>query len=152
MAYYPIFTDITGRPVLVVGAGKVGLRKIRGLVEAGADVTVVAPEGRSDLERLPVTWRQRRFRRKDVEGKVLVFAATDDRRVNRRVALEARRQAIPVNVADAPGEGNFIVPAHMRSGDVQIAISTGGCSPRLAAELRRKLEALLDPATSRASS
>ena len=152
MAYYPIFTDITGRSVLVVGAGRVGLRKIRGLVEAGAHVTVVAPDGRSDLERLPATWRRRRFRRTDVEDMALVFAATDDRRVNRRVAMEARRLGIPVNVADAPGEGNFIVPARLRSGEVQIAISTGGRSPRLAAALRRKLEALVNPATSRQSS
>jgi len=143
MAFYPIFLELAGREVLVVGAGKVGLRKIRGLLEAGARVTVVAPRAEAELVRLGVRWRRRGFRKTDLDGKVLAFTATDDRRVNHRVAVEARRRGIPVNVADAPGECDFIVPARMRSGNLQVAISTGGQSPRLAAELRRKLEELL---------
>jgi siroheme synthase-like protein len=73
----------------------------------------------------------------------LAFAATDDRRVNRRIGVEARRRGIPVNVADAAEECDFIVPARVRRGAVQIAISTGGRSPRLAAELRRRLDEAL---------
>ncbi len=143
MAYYPVFLELAGREVLVVGAGKVGLRKIRGLVEAGARVTVVAPRAETDLVRLGVCWHRRRFQKTDLDGKALAFTATDDRRINRRVATEARRRGIPVNVADAPAECDFIVPSRVRSGTVQIAISTGGRSPRLAAELRKKLEELL---------
>lgn len=141
--YYPVFFELNRRSVLVVGAGKVGLRKIRGLVEAGARVTVVAPRAGPRLERSSVRWLRRRFRKSDLRGKFLAFAATDDRRVNRDVALEAKRLGIPVNVADAPEECDFIVPARVRSGALQIAISTGGRSPRLAAELRRRIEALL---------
>jgi len=143
MAFYPLFLELAGREVLVVGAGKVGLRKIRGLLEAGARVTVVAPRAEAELVRLGVCWRCRGFRKTDLDGKALAFTATDDRRVNRRIGIEARRRGIPVNVADAPGECDFIVPARVRSGNLQVAISTGGRNPRLAAELRKKLEGLL---------
>ncbi len=141
--YYPIFLDLREKPVLVVGAGAVALRKTRGLLEAGARVTVVAPRWRREFESLPVRLARRRFRASDLRGACLAFTATDDRRVNRRVALEARRLGIPVNVADAPAECDFLVPARVRSGALQLAISTGGRNPRLAAELRRKLEAVL---------
>jgi siroheme synthase-like protein len=140
VTYYPIFLDIAGKPVVVVGAGKVALRKTRGLVEAGARVTVVAPRAEPGFAELDVVIQRRAFRSSDVRGAVLAFAATDDRRVNHRVALAAGRLGIPVNVADAPGECAFIVPARIRRGNLQIAISTGGESPRLAAALRRKIE------------
>jgi siroheme synthase-like protein len=73
----------------------------------------------------------------------LAFTATDDRNVNAAVARGAKRLGIPVNVADAPAECDFLVPARIRSGDLQITISTSGRSPRLAAELRRKIEEIL---------
>jgi siroheme synthase-like protein len=140
MRYYPIFLDLTGKPVLVVGAGKVALRKTKGLLEAGAAVTVVAPRAESEFVRLAVTMRRRVFRASDIRGAVLVFAATDDRTVNHAVAQAAQRQGIPVNVADARAECSFIVPARITRRNLQIAISTGGESPRVAAALRRKIE------------
>lgn len=143
MPFYPIFLDLAGRPALVAGAGKVALRKVKGLLEAGARVTVVAPEALPEFERLGVRLRKRRFRRSDLNGMALAFAATNDRKVNRAVALEAKRRGIPVNVADCPEECDFLVPARVRSGELQIAVSTGGRNPRLAAELRRKLESTL---------
>ncbi|MCX6619922.1 MAG: bifunctional precorrin-2 dehydrogenase/sirohydrochlorin ferrochelatase [Acidobacteria bacterium] len=144
MPYYPLFLDLQGRPVLVVGAGKVALRKTRGLVECGAKVTVVAPAAEPEFAGLPVKWKRRRFRRPDVPGAVLVFAATNDRRVNHSVAREAERLGIPVNVADSKPECRFLVPARIRREGFSIAISTEGASPRQAAALRRKLETLLD--------
>lgn len=141
--YYPIFLDLTGRPVLVAGAGKVALRKTRGLVEAGARVTVVAPAFRPEFESMPVRRIRRGFRPSDLSGMSLAFTATDDREVNRRVAREAKRRGVPVNVADAPAECDFLVPARVRKGNLQIAVSTGGQSPRLAAALRRKLSSSL---------
>lgn len=130
--------------MVVVGAGRVALRKTLGLVECGAMVTVVAPEGMAELAGLGVKWKRRRFRRPDLRGAVLAFAATNDRRVNRAVAEEAERQGIPVNVADCKEECRFLVPARVRRGDVTVAISTGGASPRRAAALRRRIEALVD--------
>ena len=140
MAYYPIFLDLTGKRVVVVGAGRVALRKTRGLLEAGARVTVIAPRVEPEFERLPVTLFRRRFRASDLAGALLAFAATDDRRVNRTIAAAAQKRAIPVNVADSRAECDFILPARIRRGNLQVAVSTGGSSPRLAAALRRKIE------------
>ncbi len=145
--YYPLFLDLQGKQVLVAGAGKVALRKTRGLVEAGARVTVVAPRAEPEFDSLPVRLLRRRFRATDLNGATLAFAATDDRRVNHRVAAESKRRGIPVNVADAQEECDFLVPARIRSGGLQVAISTGGRSPRLAVELRRKIQAILEAAS-----
>ncbi|MEO7144037.1 MAG: bifunctional precorrin-2 dehydrogenase/sirohydrochlorin ferrochelatase [Bryobacteraceae bacterium] len=141
--YYPIFLDLTGKSVLVAGGGKVALRKTKGLLEAGARVTVVAPKSLPKFTTLPVRVLTRRFRPSDLDGHALAFAATNVRAVNRRVAVEANRRGIPVNVADALAECAFLVPARVRHGDLQVAISTSGRSPRLAAGLRAELEELL---------
>lgn len=146
--YYPVFLDLRSQAVLVVGAGKVALRKVKGLVEAGARVTVVSPEVLADFEKLVgVKIVRRRFRAGDVAGRTLVFSATDDRQVNQAVARVAKRHGIPVNVADAPDECSFLVPARIQHGDLQVAISTSGRSPKLAVRLRKQIEALLAAAT-----
>lgn len=142
--YYPVFLDLRGRSVLVVGAGKVALRKTRGLVEAGARVTVVSPAALDEFSALPVEWKKRRFRRTDVRGQVLVFAATDDRKVNAAVGEAAREAAAWVNVADAPEECGFLAPSRIRRGDLQVAVSTGGRSPKLAVALRQRIEQVLE--------
>lgn len=143
MKFYPIFLDLKDRPVLVVGAGKVALRKTRGLVEAGARVTVVAPEWEPEFEELPVRRVARRFRASDLTGAMLVFAATDDRLTNHRVGVAAKGRGVFANIADSAPECDFVVPARVQRGGVQIAVSTGGENPRLSAELRRKLEEVL---------
>lgn len=143
MRHYPIYLDLEAQPVLVVGAGKVALRKTQGLVEAGAQVTVVAPECLPEFERLRVRLRMRRFRTSDLTGARLVFAATNDRKVNQRIGEAAKARGIWVNVADAAAECSFIVPARLERGGIQLAISTGGVNPKLAAEMRGKLERIL---------
>ena len=143
MKHYPIFLDLKDRPVLVVGAGKVALRKARGLVEAGARVTVVAPECEPEFEELPVRMVARRFRASDLAGAMLVFAATDDRMTNHRIAIAAKGKGVFANIADSAAECDFVVPARVLRGSVQVAISTGGESPRLSVELRKKLEDIL---------
>jgi precorrin-2 dehydrogenase/sirohydrochlorin ferrochelatase len=143
MRHYPVFLELHGRPVLVVGAGKVALRKTRGLVDAGAKVTVVAPACLAEFESLPVRLVRRGFRASDVRGAALVFAATDDRRVNRRVGRAAQVAGVLGNIADSAEECDFVVPARVERGDVHIAISTGGKSPRVSAALRQKLDEIL---------
>ena len=143
LKHYPVFLDLQGRPVLVVGAGKVALRKTRGLLEAGARVTVVAPEWEREFEALPVRLVPRRFRSSDLANCALVFAATDDRLTNHRIGIAAKGRGLFANIADAAGECGFIVPARLERGGVQIAVSTGGRNPRLSAELRSKLEEIL---------
>jgi precorrin-2 dehydrogenase len=143
LKHYPVYLDLKDRPVLVVGAGKVALRKVRGLLEAGARITVVAPEWEPDFEELAIRLIRRRFRASDLAGAFLVFAATDDRLTNHRIGIAAKGRGLFANIADSAEECGFIVPARLQRGEVQIAISTGGESPRLSAELRRKLEEVL---------
>jgi len=146
LKHYPVFLDLKDRPVLVVGAGQVALRKTRGLVEAGARVTVVAPACEPEFRSLPVRMVARRFRASDLAGALLVFAATDNRLINHRIAMEAKGKGILANIADSAQECDFLVPARLARGNLQIAVSTGGQNPRLAADLRRKLEEVLDSA------
>ena len=143
--YYPIFLDVRGRTAVVVGGGRVAARKTSGLAEAGARVRIIAPRVDPSLSTHQV--ERRRYRRGDLKGAVLAFAATDDRAVNHAVALEARRRRIPVNVADSLDDCTFLVPARIARGDLQIAVSTGGRSPRLARALRERLEAELQKAS-----
>ena len=143
MRHYPVFLDLKDRPVLVVGAGPIALRKTRGLLDAGARVTVVAPVCLPDFEDLPLRLVRRPFRPSDLAGATLVFAATNDRRVNHRIRLAAKTRGIFANIADSAAECDFIVPARVQRGDVHIAISTGGKSPRISADLRRKLDETL---------
>jgi len=143
LKHYPIFVSLQDRPVLVVGAGKVALRKTKGLLEAGARVTVVAPNCESEFESLPVRLVRRPFRAADLAGYVLVFAATNDRLTNHRIGVTAKGRGIFANIADSASECDFILPARVSRQGFHLAISTGGDSPRLAAELRKKLEDLL---------
>jgi siroheme synthase-like protein len=143
LKHYPIFLSLKDRPVLVVGAGKVALRKTRGLLEAGARVTVVAPEWEDEFETLPVIRVRRRFRATDLAGYVLVFAATNDRLTNHRIGIAAKGKGLFANIADSAEECGFVVPARLQRNGVQVAVSTGGENPRLSAELRRKLEEIL---------
>ena len=143
LKHYPVFLDLKDRPVLVVGAGKVALRKTKGLLEAGARVTVVAPEWEAEFETLPVRLAARRFRASDLAGAVLVFAATNDRLTNHRIGIAAKGKGVFANIADSAEECSFIVPARVQRGIVQLAISTGGENPRLSAEVRRKIEEAL---------
>jgi len=146
MAYYPIIMDITGRKCLIVGGGEVALRKAQSLVEAGAEVTIIAPKVNSSLRELGnVRIEERCWREGDTSGYTLVFAATGDRAVNQAVSDEAERNAIPVNVVDDPELCSFIVPACVRRGDLLIAITTSGASPMLSKRIRIELEERYGP-------
>ena len=143
MNYYPIFLDLRSKPVLVVGGGKVALRKVKGLLEAEARVTVISPEIVGDLRELPVAIVEREYRPADCVGQTLVFATTDDREVNAKIARNAASLGIPANVADSPGECGFIVPARITEAGFQIAVSTGGISPRRAVAIRDRIKQML---------
>ena len=144
MTWYPIFLDLRGRKVLVAGAGKVALRKTKGLLEAGAAVTVIAPACDPAFDQLDVKYVSRKARPADVKGFALVFAATDDRGANQRLAAAALKTGIPANVADASAECTFLVPARFASGDIQVAVSTGGRDPRIAVKIRDAIKRAID--------
>jgi precorrin-2 dehydrogenase / sirohydrochlorin ferrochelatase len=137
---YPIFLDLDGRRCVVVGGGEVASRKARKLLQVRAEVVVVSPKVRPELESVATEVRRRPYRKGDLEGAFLVFAATDSREVNAAVTREARGRGIPVNVADEPSEGDFALPSVLRRGQLQVAVSTGGASPTLARRIRYELE------------
>jgi len=148
VGYYPVFLELGGRRCLVVGGGEVAAGKVRGLLEAGAQVTVVAPRLAESLRGLleagKLRHTPREYREADLEGHELCFVATDDGLVNGRVAADCRRRGIWVNAADDPANCDFILPAVVRRGEVVVAASTGGASPALARRLREELTAFLD--------
>lgn len=152
---YSLQFDLDGRPVIVVGGGTVAERRLRRLVDEGAHVTVVAPEVtewiRHSNEHDRLELRERRYRRGDLEGAALAFAATDEASVNRAVAEEANDLVVPVNVADRSAAGDFSVPAVAEFEHLRLAIDTGGASPALSAALRRHLEGRLDEHWDRAA-
>jgi uroporphyrin-III C-methyltransferase/precorrin-2 dehydrogenase/sirohydrochlorin ferrochelatase len=148
MRYFPLFLDLAGKPVLLVGGGAVAARKFGLLGEAGAQVTVVSPTLGKELEAARASGRfthvPRGFDAADVDGRWLVVAATNDRAVNAAVAAAANASRIPCNVVDDRELSSFIMPAIIDRSPVQIAVSTGGTSPVLARLIRERLETLLD--------
>jgi len=147
--YFAAFLDLRGRRCLVVGGGEIGERKARALLQCGAPVTVVSPALTRGLAALAaagrVVDRRRTFRRSDLRGCALVVAATGDPSVDAAVAALGRRAHVLVNVVDRPELCDFILPSVLQRGELQIAVSTGGRSPALAREIRRRLEALFGP-------
>ncbi len=139
----PLFLDIAGRDVLVVGGGPVALAKVRQLLTAGARVRVVAPAVVPDLAAVPrVEIAERRFIDSDLDGVWLVVAAATPE-VNRRVADEAERRRLFVNAVDDPANATAYLSGVVRRDDVTIAISTGGDAPALTALVREGLDAVL---------
>ena len=149
MSYYPIFLDVHGKRCLVVGGGEVATRKVQGLLEAGAVVVVVSPTLTDALTTLvhigAIHHVARPFQTHDVVGCALVIGATDRPAVHAAVCEAARQQGIWVNIVDTPEACDFIAPAVVRRGALQIAISTGGHSPALAKHIREDLEQRYGP-------
>lgn len=135
---YPIMLNVENRRVVVVGGGKVALRKVKGLLVARANITVVSPTLCAGLVVLvneeKVTWQKEVFSSTVLKEAVLVFAATNDRNVNKQV-LEACKSNQLVNIVDNPDKSNFHVPAIYKKGRLTIAVSTNGASPIVARKL-----------------
>jgi precorrin-2 dehydrogenase/sirohydrochlorin ferrochelatase len=144
---YPVFLDLHGVSVLVVGGGPIGARKAEGLRQAGADVRVVATRVGSALDRsLYQDVRERPFEPGDLEGVRLLITATGDRETDANIAAVARSVGVWTNAADQPADCEFILPAIARAGRVTVAVSTDGASPALAKAIRDRGAALLDDA------
>jgi uroporphyrin-III C-methyltransferase/precorrin-2 dehydrogenase/sirohydrochlorin ferrochelatase len=150
MDYLPINLDIKDKPTVLIGAGVVATRKARLLLNAGANLTVVAPAITEELDQLLKAhggiWQQARYRETDLHGRVLAVAATPDGEVNRQIYRDANALNIPVNVVDAPDLCTFIFPSIVDRSPLVIAISSSGKSPVLARLLRRKFEAMIPAA------
>jgi precorrin-2 dehydrogenase/sirohydrochlorin ferrochelatase len=142
--HYPMFLKIKGKKCVVVGGGEVARRKVRGLLECGANVEVISPDPCRELNKLveagEIKLLRRRYQPGDLQGAFLAIAATDDSQINRRVLKEAKEKAVPVNVANDAEDSDFILPSCLRRGALTIAVSTAGISPALARKIRTRLE------------
>jgi len=142
--YLPVFHKIRGKRCLVVGGGEVGTRKAGVLLEAGAQVRVVAPEISEELRaQAGIEIVQAAFAPAHLDGVVLVIAATDNREVNRQISELAQARNLPVNVVDDPELCAFIMPAIMDRSPLMVAFSSGGASPVLTRMMRGKLETVI---------
>jgi uroporphyrin-III C-methyltransferase/precorrin-2 dehydrogenase/sirohydrochlorin ferrochelatase len=139
---FPAFLKLTNRPVTVVGGGPVAASKLRALLDAGARVTVVAPDVTDEIAGSGVAIRRRRFQASDLDGAWLVVAAAPAD-VNRAVALAAAGQRLFVNAVDDPRNASLYLGGVVRRGGVTAAISTDGRAPALAGLIREAIEALL---------
>ncbi len=141
--YYPAFFNVRGKSCVVIGGGKVALRKVRTLLAHGANVKVVSPYLCLELSQLADSGRieviRQNYQPGDLKGAFLVIAAaTSD--VNKKVTDDARQEKALLNVADNPEQSDFIVPTCLHRGDLTIAVSTAGKSPALARKIRIGLE------------
>jgi precorrin-2 dehydrogenase/sirohydrochlorin ferrochelatase len=147
--FYPVYLNLKGRRVVVIGGGEIAERKVESLLDSGASVLVISPEvtprinSLSEQKRIEV--RNRAYIQGDCFGAALVFSATDDPEINRTVYNEATGLGVFINTADQPAHCSFIMPAVVRRGDIGVAISTSGTSPALAALLRRKISGVIGP-------
>lgn len=147
MKFYPLNLDVEKKSCVVVGGGEVALRKIRGLLAAGACVKVISPEVCADVEEIflrgEISLTREKFSEELLRGdEMILIAATNDPEVNRRAAQAARAKKILVNVVEGAG-GNFNVPSTIRRGELLLTISTGANSPAFSKFLRQMLEAEL---------
>ena len=142
-SYYPVYLDLKGRRCAIIGGGAEAERKAQGLLECGAEVTVISPQVTIVLADLAsrglIHWESREYEVGDLEGAFLAIAENETPKVYVEVAQEAERQGVLLNVVDVTHLCSFIAPAVVRRGEVTFAISTSGLSPALARRLREEL-------------
>ncbi|HYA38845.1 MAG TPA: bifunctional precorrin-2 dehydrogenase/sirohydrochlorin ferrochelatase, partial [Candidatus Methylomirabilis sp.] len=147
MDFLPVFLNLKGRACAVIGGGEVAARKVLLLLDAGAQVTIHAPDLGETMRRWvadgKVRYNPQAFHPAALDGCALAIAATDDRAVNQQVSDAAKARGIPVNVVDQPDLCTFIMPSIIDRSPVIVAVSTGGASPVLARLIRARLETLI---------
>jgi len=148
MRYYPVNLNIKDRLCVVIGGGRVAERKVKNLLSYGGRVRVVSP----DLTDLLSKWASQgkmdytrcEYRASHLKGAFLVYAATSDRKVNAEIARDAAKRRLLVNVADAPTESTFILPAVVRKRAISIAVSTNGLSPAKSVRIRDRIKEFIE--------
>ncbi len=146
LRYFPIFFDLDGRDVLIVGGGEKALQKLRLLAKTTARLRIVASDVSADIAAAAVSTlviERHDFTEADLDGAALVFAASDDPELDARVAAAARARGLPINVVDGPSQSNFIMPAIVDRDPIVVAIGTEGAAPILAREIKAKIESWL---------
>ncbi|NLJ77421.1 MAG: bifunctional precorrin-2 dehydrogenase/sirohydrochlorin ferrochelatase [Peptococcaceae bacterium] len=149
VTHYMVSLDLNNRKCLVVGGGKIAERKVRSLLECGAQVYVVSPEIIPSLLSMvaegSLIYRRGSYKISDLEDMFLVFGATGKEEINKQIASDCASRNLIVNIVDDPAKCNFYVPAVVRRGALSIGISTCGKSPLLARKIREELELVYGP-------
>jgi len=140
MSKYPIFIELEGRRVVVVGAGAVAVRKTQTLLEAGAEVVLVAESIDDRLRGSKAILIESSYSKKHLHGAAMVIAATNNLQLNGQIYEDCRQMQILCNVVDQPELCDFFVPAIVKRGQLQVAVGTEGYCPAYSAHLRKKLE------------
>jgi precorrin-2 dehydrogenase / sirohydrochlorin ferrochelatase len=147
MPRFPVFIDLAGKDVLVIGGGQIALRKVEGLLPFGPTVTLVAPECCPEVEALAAEGRlrlvRRRFEMGDLAGKRMVIVAADDLELQARVFAACEPAGVLCNAVDVEAYCNFLFPALVRRGELVVGITTSGKAPSVSAEIRRQLDGSL---------
>lgn len=148
MTYYPIFLKVKNRRCLLVGAGAVGIRKLKSILECGPRLVTVLDTANPQDEMLElsrdqrVSFEQRSFKDEDLNDVFIAFACTSNTKLNRHMAELCAKKNILCNIADFPEGSNFIVPSVVRQGDLTLAVSSGGCTPAFTKKIRRELQVI----------
>ena len=145
MPKLPVMLNLAGKRCVIVGGGTVATRRARAMLDAQADVIIIAPDIDPDLASLPVTYHDRPYQSGDLTGAFLVVIATDDPQVNDRVTRDARAESALVNRTDQPDLGDLTIPAHTHLAPITLAVSTDAVSSTAAAAIRDELAGKLDP-------
>lgn len=146
MSYFPMFIELKGKSCLIVGGGKIALRKVEVLKDFGAQVVLIAPVILPEIKKIKgVVCREKCFEREDLEGQELVVAATDDQELNHRISEVCRKEKIPVNAVDQTEDCSFIFPAYLKEGEVVAAFSSGGQSPVITQYLKAEMQPVMTP-------
>lgn len=144
MGYYPISLNLDGKKVVVIGGGKIAKRKITGLIEARADITVVSPELTHELNEYAqagkINWKKKDFSAFDIRDAFLIIAATNQPEINQAVQAAAEPYQL-ISLVDDPEESSFILPSVVKRGRLSIAVSTSGASPILAKQIKQEIAA-----------
>ena len=148
MSWYPVSLNLKGRNCLIVGGGKVAERKLRSLLKAEANVTLIAPEINTGLKEMlkagSYHYLQSAYQKHDVNGFFLVIAATDCPETNTIIGSDAETDAILFNSANSSEYSNFYPAAASQCGDIQLAVSSNGQNPYLAKKIRKYLDQKFD--------
>lgn len=143
MLKFPLFIDLNGKRVLIVGGGKIASRRAKTLCMYGADILVVAPEIADEICQLPVAIKKRRYLSEDLQNSFLVLAATDDHALNRRIAQEARGLGILVNNASDQNDCDFYFPAVALTDELSVGICGTGKDHHAVAEAAASIRKLM---------
>lgn len=147
MQYYPIFLNLAGRRVVVIGGGRLAKEKVEGLLGTEASITVIAPTLLPPINDLAQQQRiihvPREYQDGDLADAFLAISTLNEGESNARIFQEANARSLALNVVDDPPHCSFIAPSVLRRGDLTVAISTGGKAPAVAVRLRQQLEAQL---------